>query len=108
MSKFETVIIYSPEIQTKSLKDLIDNFKSTISNNSGKVINQEDWGLRDLSYNIKKFNRAFYTFFQIEIESSHIDKIKKDLNQKENILRYLFIKVKSHQSLPTKLANEKK
>ena len=46
--------------------------------------------------------------FQIEIESSHIDKIKKDLNQKENILRYLFIKVKSHQSLPTKLANEKK
>ncbi len=108
MSKFETVIIYSPEIQTKSLKDLIDNFKSTISNNSGKVINQEDWGLRDLSYNIKKFNKAFYTFFQIEIESSHIDKIKKDLNQKENILRYLFIKVKSHQSLPTKLANEKK
>ena len=108
MSKFETVIIYSPEIQTKSLKDLIDNFKSTISNNSGKVINQEDWGLRDLSYNIKKFNKAFYTFFQLEIESSHIDKIKKDLNQKENILRYLFIKVKSHQSLPTKLANEKK
>ena len=101
MSKFETVIIYSPEIQTKSLKDLIDNFKSTISNNSGKVINQEDWGLRDLSYNIKKFNKAFYTFFQIEIESSHIDKIKKDLNQQENILRYLFIKVKSHQSLPT-------
>ena len=108
MSKFETVIIYSPEIQTKSLKDLIDNFKSTISNNSGKVINQEDCGLRDLSYNIKKFNKAFYTFFQIEIESLHIDKIKKDLNQKENVLRYLFIKVKSHQSLPTKLANEKK
>ena len=108
MSKFETVIVYSPEIQTKSLKDLIDNFKTTISNNSGKVINQDDWGLRDLSYNIKKFNKAFYTFFQIEIESLHIDKIKKDLNQKENVLRYLFIKVKSHQSLPTKLANEKK
>ena len=108
MSKFETVIVYSPEIQTKSLKDLIDSFKTSISNNSGKVINQEDWGLRDLSYNIKKFNKAFYTFFQIEIESLHIDKIKKDLNQKENVLRYLFIKVKSHQSLPTKLANEKK
>ena len=37
-----------------------------------------------------------------------IDNIKKDLNQKDNVLRYLFIKVKSHQELPTKLANEKK
>ena len=42
------------------------------------------------------------------MDSSNIDKIKKDLNQKDNILRHLFIKVKSHQSLPTKLANEKK
>ena len=108
MTKFEAVIIFSPEIQTKSLNDLIDNFKTTILSNSGKIINQEDWGLRDLSYNIKKFNKAFYSFFQIEMDSSNIDKIKKDLNQKDNILRYLFIKVKLHQSLPTKLANEKK
>ncbi len=108
MTKFETVIIFSPEIQTKSLDNLIADFKSLISKNSGNIINHEDWGLRELSYNIKKFNKAFYRFFQIEVDSSHIDNIKKDLNQKDNVLRYLFIKVKSHQELPTKLANEKK
>ena len=30
------------------------------------------------------------------------------LNQSENLLRYLFIKVKEHQELPTKLNYEKK
>ena len=30
------------------------------------------------------------------------------LNQSENLIRYMFIKVKDHQELPTKLANEKK
>ncbi len=34
--------------------------------------------------------------------------IKKNLNQSENILRHLFIKVNKHQELPTKLENEKK
>ena len=33
--------------------------------------------------------------------------IKKDLNQTENLLRYLFIKVNNHEELPTKLNNEK-
>ena len=34
--------------------------------------------------------------------------IKNDLNQSDNMIRYIFIKVKSHQELPTKLQNEKK
>ena len=37
-----------------------------------------------------------------------IKEINKDLNQSENIIRYLFIKVNDHQELPTKLSYEKK
>ena len=108
MNKFETVILLSPEIQVNSIKQELEKFKKYISDNSGKIISQEDWGLRDLSYSISKFNKAFYNYFQIEMDSIYLDKIKKDLNQTDNILRYLFIKVKDHQTLPTKLVNEKK
>ena len=108
MNKFEAVLIFSPELATNKLNDEISNFKSKLEAHAAKIINEENWGLRDLSYSINKFNKAFYRFFQIEVDSSHIDNIKKDLNQKDNVLRYLFIKVKSHQELPTKLANEKK
>ena len=79
-----------------------------ISTNSGKLIIEEDWGVRELSYNIKKFKKAFYKFYQLEISGNNIDSIKKNLNQSENILRHLFIKVNKHQELPTKLENEKK
>ncbi len=108
MKKFEVVIILSPEIGAQTLKDEINFFKNQISNNTGKIINDEDWGLRDLSYNINKFKKAFYCFFQIEIDSKNIDKIKKNLNQADNFLRHLFIKVNTHQELPTKIFNEKK
>ena len=45
---------------------------------------------------------------QIEASGDIIKKMNKDLNQSENILRYLFIKVNEHQELPTKLNHEKK
>ena len=108
MSKFETVILLSPEVSTNSRNDLCDIFINQINDNSGKIINSEDWGLRDLSYKIGNFSKAFYNFFQIEIDGNKVENIKKNLNQNENFVRYIFIKVDSHQELPTKLVNEKK
>ena len=108
MNKFEVVILLSPELASQNLKSEIDNFKKLISKNKGKVINEEDWGLRDLSYNINKFKKAFYNFFQIEISGNILDSIKKDLTQSDILLRHIFIKVKDHQELPTKLNYEKK
>jgi len=108
MNKFEVVILLSPETTSQSINDEIKFFKDLITSNTGKIIDEEDWGLRELSYNILKFKKAFYKFFQIEISSDNIDKIKKTLNQSDNFLRHLFIKVKQHQELPTKLKDEKK
>ena len=108
MNKFEAVLLFSPELSSQSLTNEIDNFKKIISSNSGKFVNEEDWGLRELSYNINKFKKAFYKYYQLEISGNNIDSIKKILNQSENILRHLFIKVNEHQELPTKLENEKK
>ena len=98
----------SPEISSKSRSDINDDFKKIIDNNEGKIINGEDWGLRDLSYKITNFSKAFYNFYQIEIEGNKIEGINKALTQNENYLRHLFIKVDKHQELPTKLSNEKK
>jgi len=108
MNKFEVVLMLSPELATNNINSEIDKFKGLITNNSGKFVNEEDWGLRDLSYNIKKFKKAFYRYFQVETLGNSINVIKNDLNQSENILRYLFIKVDEHQELPTKLNYEKK
>ena len=108
MNKFEAVLLYSPELSSQILTNEIDIFKKMISSNSGKLITEEDWGLRELSYNINKFKKAFYKFYQLEISGNDIDSIKKNLNQSENVLRHLFIKVNKHQELPTKLENEKK
>ncbi len=108
MNKFEVVLIFNPDLATNILNSEIDNVKSKLSSKSAKIINEENWGLRDLSYSINKFKKAFYRFIQIEADGGIIKDISKELNQSENIIRYLFIKVNKHQELPTKLNYEKK
>ena len=108
MNKFEAVLLISPETSDNLINKNIKNFEDIIINNSGKITNTEDWGLRDLSYDINSFKKAFYRYFQLEINGSNLQKIAKTLNQNDNVLRHLFIKVSKHQELPTKLNYEKK
>ena len=108
MNKFEVVIILNPELSINTLDQEISKFKSNLEAHSAKIINEENWGLRDLSYNINKFKKAFYRFFQVETSGSIVKEISKEINQSENLIRFIFIKVKNHQELPTKLNYEKK
>ena len=108
MNKFEVVLIFNPELSTTNLKSEIENFKTKLVSQSAYIVNEENWGLRDLSYNINKFKKAFYNFFQIEASGKIIKDLTNELNQSENLLRHIFIKVNEHQELPTKLNYEKK
>ena len=108
MNKFEVVLIFNPDLSSNVFNYEIESFRSKIISQSAVIINEENWGLRDLSYNINKFKKAFYHFLQIEAQGNMIKEISKELNQSENLLRYIFIKVKQHQELPTKLNYEKK
>jgi len=108
MNKFEVVLLLSPEITSTIRSKLCEEFANSIKDNSGNIINSEDWGIRDLSYKIKNISKSFYNYFQIELDGNKIENIKKNLAQNENIIRHLFVKVNQHQELPTKLNNEKK
>ena len=108
MNNFEAVVLLSPEITSNVRGACLENLEKIIKEKSGKVIDNEDWGLRDLSYKIAQYSKAFYNFYQIEIEGDKIESIKKTLNQDENFIRHLFVRVEKHQELPTKLNNEKK
>ena len=48
MNKFEAVLLISPEASNNILEQNIKNFEDIITNSSGKIMNTEDWGLRDL------------------------------------------------------------
>ena len=108
MSKFEAVILLSPDLSSANLKKQEDSLKKLFIGLNGSIFSKEDWGLRNLNYKIKNFKKAFYKFYQLEIEGSKIQNIKKNISQNEQIIRHLFVKVVNHEKLPTKILKEEK
>tara|TARA_B100000686_G_C15930834_1_gene544217 strand:- start:171 stop:497 length:327 start_codon:yes stop_codon:yes gene_type:complete len=96
MNCYEQTVIAKQELPESQLKTLIGKYQDIINNNSGKVVKTEEWGLLNLSHNIKNNKKGFY----FHIKFNGIGKTIKKLEEAENIdqmlIRYLTVKVKKH------------
>ena len=106
MSKFETVILFNPDLSNLIIEKEEKNIIEIIESTEGKIISTENWGLKDLSYNINNYKKAFYKYYQVEINGSNIENLKKIMTQNEKILRHMFVRVENHQELPTKMMSD--
>ena len=61
MNKYETVFILTPVLSDDQMKETVEKFKSVLTDNGGKIENEENWGLRKLAYPIENKNTGFYT-----------------------------------------------
>ena len=103
MYNFEVTLLISPDNTKNNLKEIGETFEKSVVDQDGSIIGKEDWGLRDLGYKIKSLKKAFYLFYQINFETQKLQALKKNISQNEKIIRYLFIKVNTHDKLPTKM-----
>ena len=70
-------------------KNLTVDIEKTISEGKGTVEKLEDWGKRNLAYEIRKQKEGYYTLFHFVAPEDFPKKLEKKLSINENILRYL-------------------
>ncbi len=90
MQKYEMMVIYDTE--EKSLQEMKDFVKDTFTANDIKVLEEKEWGNRDLAYLINKKRRGFYTLFNFEAPEKSIVEMNKAFGLNKGIMRNLVIK----------------
>ncbi|USS94725.1 30S ribosomal protein S6 [Buchnera aphidicola (Periphyllus lyropictus)] len=95
-----------PDKSEKSNKIILE-YKKIISDLSGNITRLEDWGRRQLSYQIKKLSKAHYILINIELPSKNINKIENNLKLNDSIIRYIIIGVNKKISKMSPILKEK-
>jgi small subunit ribosomal protein S6 len=94
---YETVFILTPVLSEEQTKEAAKKFKKTITDLGGKVINEENWGLKKLAYPIQKKTTGFYHL--MEFNSSSIDivsQLEVIYKRDERVLRFLTVVLDKH------------
>ena len=72
MALYEHVFISRQDLSNAQAEGLIEHFSAVLSDNEGKVIDQEYWGLKTMAYKINKNRKGHYAFLKSDAPSSAV------------------------------------
>ena len=93
MALFEHIVISRQDISPQQAEALNDQLKSLIEQGGGTVGKIEYWGLRNLTYRIKKNRKGHYSLLAIDAPPAAVKEMERQLSLNEDILRYLTVRV---------------
>jgi len=109
MRIYETAFLIAPDLSEENTEKLIQQMADVIPAKKGKIINIDKWGKRKLSYQIKKFEVAYYVFFLYKGDADIPSELERRFKQNESVIRYLTVKkeVGEEEATPLKKAPQK-
>jgi len=97
MSLYEHVFLTRQDLSQQQVDALVEQYKGVIEANGGSVGRVENWGLKSLTYRIKKNRKAYYTLMDLTAPSAAIDEMERQMGLSEDVLRFMTIKVEKHE-----------
>jgi small subunit ribosomal protein S6 len=93
MALYEHVVISRQDISPQQAEALNDTIKALIEEGGGTVAKIEYWGLRNLTYRIKKNRKGHYSLLAIDTPSAAMKEVERQLSLNEDVLRHMTVRV---------------
>lgn len=101
MAFYENVFIARQDISTAQVEAMAAQFTDIIKGQGGEVTKTEQWGLRNLTYRIKKNKKGHYVLLNINASGAAIAELERNMRIHEDILRYLTVRVEKLEEGPS-------
>ena len=101
MPFYETVFIARQDATAAQVETLTESFAGIIAEQGGKITKKEYWGLRSLTYRIKKNRKGHYVLLNIDAPSAAVIEMERNMRINEDVIRYLTVKVEALEEGPS-------
>jgi small subunit ribosomal protein S6 len=101
MPLYEHVYLARQDASAQQVEELTAQLKGVVEGLGGSIKKHEYWGVKSLSYRLRKNRKAHYTFMDIEAPPAAINEIERLERLNEDVLRYLTIRVEALEEGPS-------
>src|SRR5579871_1790348 len=107
MSLYECVFIARQDIAQPQVEALAEQFAGVISGLGGQVKKREYWGLRNISFRIKKNRKGHYMLFNLDTPPEAVKELERQMGINEDVLRFLTVRVEELEEGPSAVMQSK-
>jgi small subunit ribosomal protein S6 len=107
MPLYETVLIARNDVTQQQVEAVADQVAAVLEADGGSVQKREYWGLRSLSYRIKKNRKGHYMLLGLNAPPASVKEIERQLGLNEDVLRFMTIRVDELDENPSAILARK-
>ena len=101
MALYEHVFLARQDLAQAQVDALAEAATKIVTDNQGKVVKTESWGLRSLAYRIAKNRKAHYVMLEIDAPAGVVAELERQTQINEDVIRYMTVKVDALEEGPT-------
>jgi small subunit ribosomal protein S6 len=102
MPLYEHVYLARQDLSAQQVEEMTATFKGVIEGLGGKfVVDPEYWGVKTLSFRIRKNRKAHFTMFRLDAPSAALAEVERQERLSEDVLRFLTVRVDAHEEGPS-------
>ena len=91
MQKYELVVIFDPDLDEAGINVQLDKIDVAVRGSGGSVSRRDLWGKRQMTYRIKKKEFGTYYVLTIEVPTTFLVELERQLRIEETILRHMVV-----------------
>ena len=103
MPLYEHVFLARQDASSQQVEELTNQITGVITGLGGKVTKTENWGVRSLTYRMKKNRKAHFVLLNIDGPATVVNEIERQERIHEDVIRYLTVRVEEHEEGPSAL-----
>ena len=96
MPLYEHVMIARQDLSNTQAEGLIEHFGAVLSDNGGKLVDHEYWGVKTMAYKINKNRKGHYAFLRSDAPATAVQEMERLMRLHDDVMRVLTIKVDKH------------
>tara|TARA_B110000285_G_C15078134_1_gene591926 strand:+ start:25 stop:420 length:396 start_codon:yes stop_codon:yes gene_type:complete len=101
MPLYEHVMISRQDLSNTQAEGLIEHFGTVLTDNEGKLVDSEYWGIKTMAYKINKNRKGHYAFLRTDAPATAIHEMERLMRLHDDVMRVLTIKVDAHEEGPS-------
>lgn len=92
MNKYEIMFIVKPNVEDDARNALVEQFKKVLEVNGGTIDNVDEWGLRDLAYEIQDFKKGYYVILNVTCPVENVKEFDRLSLINASMMRHLILR----------------
>ena len=101
MPLYEHIFMARQDLSQQQVDELTNHYKAVIEQMGGSIPKVEYWGVKTLTYRIRKNRKAHFTLLNVDAPAAAVSEVERQQHINEDVLRAMTVRVDELEAGPS-------